>query len=316
MVLPSRDHNFEKKDSIDDSSFQKRLTLIKSVTPSPLNLKNQFSQYIHSSLLWVKKKFQKENSKFYNSENEQIAQISLEIELKLKNEMEKSLENIKSSLRSEIELELRETLKKELRLEIYKEAESTLDYSFAANFKKSTDSTWDLLLRNAKDGGANSVLAAKLLTKIVGVINSVNSSNRDLLNSSQDLKNITIKLEDISHQVKKLTDQSRMVSFNASIEAARAGEHGKTFAVVAEEINKLSGTIRELSQTTSESLELMEHKIEHNQNSCRDISDSCFAVEHELIQFSNLMSRIEQLSETQTKAFHIFKEKMDKNSKL
>ena len=61
-----------------------------------------------------------------------------------------------------------------------------------------------------------------------------------LLEKDKQISNILVTLNDI-------TEQTNMLSLNASIEAARAGDAGKGFAVVAEEVRKLADSSKDFT---------------------------------------------------------------------
>lgn len=71
------------------------------------------------------------------------------------------------------------------------------------------------------------------LKDIYGFNKTVNSNILDL---QKEAKNIVSILDTI----KEISEQTNLLSLNASIEAAKAGEFGKSFSVVAEEIKKLA----------------------------------------------------------------------------
>jgi methyl-accepting chemotaxis protein len=77
----------------------------------------------------------------------------------------------------------------------------------------------------------------------------------DLRMRSETVKN-TIQIID------EVMDQTKLLALNASIIAAQSGSHGKSFAVVAEEIRKLSRGVEESTGSIREAMDWFEKDIE------------------------------------------------------
>jgi methyl-accepting chemotaxis protein len=87
-------------------------------------------------------------------------------------------------------------------------------------------------------------------------IQSLEKITGDFAETMDDLKKRSVTVKETIKVIDEVMDQTRLLALNASIIAAQAGAHGRSFAVVAEEISKLS---RDVEGSTGHIREAMDH---------------------------------------------------------
>ncbi len=106
------------------------------------------------------------------------------------------------------------------------------------------------------------------MTKNVDILNETIKSLADVIGATaKSIEEIT----GITDTINAISDQTNLLSLNASIEAARAGEQGKGFAVVASEV----GNLAKQSSEATETIRQLVSGITENIEDIHTKSDKC-----------------------------------------
>lgn len=150
----------------------------------------------------------------------------------------------------------------------------------------------------------------------IAALNHLDMTVSGLAHTIDELDEAMQRIGSVSNIIREIAEQTNLLALNAAIEAARAGEAGRGFAVVADEVRKLSERTATSTAHISEAVQAVQHKTAEAADAMRlaqqearqgatqgaAIGGIMEDIDHAVEAVNTMMSGIAQATEAQARA--------------
>lgn len=164
-----------------------------------------------------------------------------------------------------------------------------------AHLKNGTQEMGEKTKEISENAAQNIARLDQIALAIKKLQESVDKIDSEQKHYEEQFKNLILQTKTITSKINDIQDisqQTNLLSFNASIEAARAGQAGVGFRVIANEVKKLSGETSKTSdeinrnvENLSESISTLEKLTKQNSDNLQKLSEEAKAT---MQQFENV----------------------------
>ena len=161
---------------------------------------------------------------------------------------------------------------------------------------------------NAAEGGCVVSVLSRSEADLVAVNRSMDMARHERAAMVQDVRELiayTADLKKMATDVEEIASQTNLLALNAAIEAARAGEAGRGFAVVADEVRKLSSLSSDTGKKMAEKVNIINQAItavigvaeSFSEEDTRSVAEAEKTIHRVLDNFKEVASGLSESSE-------------------
>lgn len=157
----------------------------------------------------------------------------------------------------------------------------------------------------------NIQIAQDTLENMVDKTNELKTNFEALVSSATESNNEVEKTGSVLKQIKDVSEQTRILGFNASIEAARSGAAGAGFNVIAQEVRRLADNSEKHTESINTALSDLKssmHTVNSNIDGIFGLIDNNVNIASEL---SNVMKGIEDEIKKVSEIYYSINSKLD-----
>lgn len=142
---------------------------------------------------------------------------------------------------------------------------------------------------------ANCVRNNSEMSGVNEMLGILSSKCAEISSAVSAIADVNERYREMSEAILSITDQTHILSINASVEAAKAGDAGRSFAVVAQEIRSLASSTKETTDAVDENDKLVKKETERVLRTAKEIADVLSTLESAV---SRVNSNVVLTSET------------------
>ncbi len=169
--------------------------------------------------------------------------------------------------------------------------------------------------RSSKQAKVSAEVAQKGADAVRNTVRGINTARSQIMETSKQLKRLgesSQQINEIVTLIQDVTEQTNVLSLNASIQAAMAGEAGRGFAVVAEEVqrlaeraasasNEITELVKNIQQDASSAITSMESTTEEVVAGARTADEAGQALTEIEMMSEELLKTIENVEQEATR---------------
>ncbi len=166
--------------------------------------------------------------------------------------------------------------------------------------------------KSISDNSTKLLNTKNTITNLGDSINLIFNSVETTKSNVNELKENTSKVFIMTSSIRDISEQTNLLALNAAIEAARAGEAGRGFAVVADEVRKLSEKTSSITNEIKETIDTLNNQMDVVLSS---VSEMASKTELGVNESKQVLKIVDELEQENSQITHSVVNFIDSNNK-